>query len=83
MEHDVKVHPSLAFRSFDGTYYPQRDVELWLKTNLGKRGVYSSRWGWKGRWTVSHRATFSLFSFANKRDAVLFKLTWGGREIPA
>lgn len=62
----------------DMLYYPRADINVWLKNTLGKRGMFSSKWGWQGRWSVSHRSTFALFSFMQKSDAVLFKLTWGG-----
>lgn len=78
MKYRVEADPDLVFRAWNDDYHPRSDVADWLRATMGKRGVYSSKWGWKGRWTVSSRVTFSLFSFANQSDAVLFKLRWGG-----
>ncbi len=79
MKHKVMADPDLAFRDFNGnTYYPRTDVAEWLRKTMGKRGVFSSKWGWKGRWSVTHRVTESIFSFEKQSDAVMFKLRWGG-----
>ena len=78
MKHQVQADPALAYMGWSNDYHPRRDVAEWLKANMGKRAVFSSKWGWKGRWSVSHRSTYSLFSFSKQSDAVLFKLAWGG-----
>jgi hypothetical protein len=78
MKHEVRAAPELVSVNDQGIYYPRMDVQQWMLGSMGKRAIYSSKWGWKGRWSVSGRGTFSLFSFASKSDAVLFKLRWGG-----
>lgn len=78
MDHQVRTDPQLVFLSHAGLYHPRSDVQDWLKKTLGHRGIYSSKWGWRGRWSVSSRSTYGLFSFARKQDAVMFKLRWGG-----
>lgn len=54
---------------------PVPEIYEWLKKTLGKRAVYSSKWGWKGRWRLSN----SCVIFIHKQDAMLFKLRWGGQ----
>lgn len=61
------------------------DIKDWLLENIGRAAIYSSRWGWKGKWFVRSRSvkdrTISDFwqvCFFNKEDAIRFKLAWQG-----
>jgi len=77
---EFKVRASPDFMSYDGTSSAVRhDVRVWLEENVGKAGYYSSKHGWKGRWISTGMGNHCLFRFKNSKDAVLFKLTWGGQ----
>jgi hypothetical protein len=56
------------------------DIASWLEKNIGKKAIYSSKWGWKGRWTIITKDNSDWhFCFTRPRDALLFKMTWAGQ----
>lgn len=57
----------------------RQDVLDWLEKHRGKQGHYSSKHGWKGKWLAVGMGNESRFRFLNGDDAMLFKLTWGGK----
>lgn len=74
----VKVSDDLViYNGFKNV--PRLDVEAWLKANVGKEGYYSSKHGWKGKWICVGMGQYTVFKFLNTKDALLFKLTWGGQ----
>lgn len=64
----------------DGSSFmrPSEAVEQWLLANVGKEMVFSSKWGWKGKWRAVRINGLNHFAFADPKKAMMYKLVWSG-----
>jgi hypothetical protein len=65
-------------RVFGGIWYDSKsDLYNWLKENIGKGDFYQPFFEEDEMWAYEARIQAGHFKFRNKKDAMLFKLTWG------